>query len=114
MKWHDVVVHKNVFRDHEACDNAELTDRTVARWVKAFRKGRDAVLDNLHTEQPHMENNTVQLLASLLDADCQWTVRELAAGHKTVLHILHDILNYSKLVSCWIAHEISKVQQWQH
>ena len=64
-----------------------------------------------------MENNTVQLLAYLLDADRQWTVCELAAEvyvcNKTVLHILHDILGYCKLAARWIPHEISKVQQWQ-
>ena len=63
-----------------------------------------------------MENNTVQLLASLLDADHRWTTRELAAEvgacHKTVLHILHDILGYRKLAALWIPHEISEVQQW--
>ena len=88
----------------------------MARWVKAFREGRDAIQDNLHTGWPHAENNTVQLLASLLDADHQLTVYELAmeAGvcHKTVLHILHDILGYCKTAVHWISHEISEVQQW--
>ena len=64
----------------------------------------------------HMENNTIQLLASLLDADRRCTTRELAAEigvcHKTVLHILHDILDYRKLAACWIPHEISQVKQW--
>ena len=45
-----------------------------------------------------------------------WTTRELAAEfgvcHKTVLHILHDILRYRKLPARWIPHEISEVQQW--
>ena len=88
-----------------------LPYRTVARWIKAFREGRDAVQDNLRTGRSHVENNTVQLLASLLDADRRWTARELPAEvgvcHKTVLHILHDILGYRKL------HDISQVQQWQ-
>ena len=51
----------------------------------------------------HVENNTVQVLASLLDADRRWNERELAAEvgvcHKTVLHILHDILDYRKLAA---------------
>ena len=49
----------------ETCGDAALPHRTVARWVKAFREGWDAVRDNLRTGQPHLENNTVQLLASL-------------------------------------------------
>ena len=63
-----------------------------------------------------MENNSVQLCTSLLDADRRWTVRELAVEvrvyHKTVLHILHNILGYCKVAARWIPHEISKVQQW--
>ena len=62
-----------------------------------------------------MENNKVQLLASLLDADRRWTARELAVKdyrHKTVLHIPRGILGYRKLATCWISHEISEVQQW--
>ena len=53
----------------EACGDAALPYRTVPGRVKAFREGRDAVQDNLRTGQPHVENNTVQLLASLLSAD---------------------------------------------
>ncbi|KAJ4438220.1 hypothetical protein ANN_14159 [Periplaneta americana] len=84
----------------EACADTALPYRTVARWVKAFREGRDAVQDNLRTERPRVEDNTVQLLASLLDADRRWTVCVLAAEvgvyHKTVLHILQDILGSSR------------------
>ena len=69
-----------------------------ARWIKAFREGRDTVQDNLRTGRPHVENNTVHLLASLLRADRRCTARELAAdvgvSHKTVLHILREILGY--------------------
>ena len=63
----------------EACGDAELPYRTVARWIKAFQKGRDAIQDNLRTGRLRLENNTVQLPASLLDADRRWTARELAA-----------------------------------
>ncbi|KAJ4431811.1 hypothetical protein ANN_20416 [Periplaneta americana] len=64
--------YKTTFRDlelREAYADAALPYRTVARWVKTFREGRDAVQDNLHTGRPRVEDNTVQLLASLLDAD---------------------------------------------
>ena len=76
MKWHEVVVHKNV-----------LSYRTVARWIKVFREGRDSVQDNIHKGRNYVGNNIVQLLASLLDADRRWTARELTAEvgvcHKT-------------------------------
>ena len=64
-----------------------------------------------------MENNTVQLLPSLLDANRRKTALELAAEvgvcHKTLLHILHDILGYRKFAARGIPHEISAVQ-WHH
>ena len=63
----------------EACDDEVLPYHTVARLVEAFWEGRNAIQDNLHTGRPHVDNNTVQLLASLLDADRRWTARELAA-----------------------------------
>ena len=79
-----------------AYGDAALSYRTVARWVKLFREGRDAVQDNLHRGRSHVENNKVQVLASLMHADRQWTARDLAAEigvcHKTVLYVLHDIL----------------------
>ena len=43
--------------------------------------------------------------------DCPWISSE-SQCHKTVLHILHDILGYRKLVARWIPHEISEVLQW--
>ncbi|KAJ4447549.1 hypothetical protein ANN_09556 [Periplaneta americana] len=52
---------------HEAYADAALPYHTVARWVQAFREGRDAIQDNLRTGRPCVEDNTVQLLASLLD-----------------------------------------------
>ena len=85
----------------EACGDAALPNRTVVRRVKVFWEARDAIQDNLCTWRPHVENSTIQLLASLLDADRRWTVCELIAEvgvcHKSVLHILHDILSYRKL-----------------
>ena len=68
---HEVEEHKNVFRDFvsEACGDVALPQHTLARWVKAFREGRDAVQDNLRTGRPLVTNNTLQLLASLLDPD---------------------------------------------
>ena len=95
----------------EAYGNAAVPYRTVARCIKAFREGRDAVQGNLRTGRLHVKNNTVQLLASLLDADRRCTARELAAEvgvcHKTVLQSLHCILGYHKIAARWITHEIS-------
>ncbi|PNF15400.1 hypothetical protein B7P43_G00941, partial [Cryptotermes secundus] len=66
--------------------------------------------------RPHVDNHTIQL-ASLLDVDRRWAARELAAEvgvcHKTLLHILHNILGYRKIAACWVPHTMSEVQQWQ-
>ena len=41
-----------------------------------------------------------------------WTARELAAEvgvcHKTVLHILHDILGYRKIAAHWVPRTLSE------
>ncbi|KAJ4427620.1 hypothetical protein ANN_25268 [Periplaneta americana] len=70
----------------EACADAALPYRTVAQWVKVFREGRDAVQDNLHTGRLCVENNTVQFLASLLDADSN--------GRFWNIHRTHPICDY--------------------
>ncbi|PNF14876.1 hypothetical protein B7P43_G05136 [Cryptotermes secundus] len=81
----------------EACGDAALPYRTVARWVKLFREERNAIQDSSRSGRSHVDSHTIQLLASLLDVDRRWAARELAAEvgvcHKTVLHILHDILD---------------------
>ena len=89
----------------------------IAQWhdeLKRSGEGMGAVPDNLRTEQPHVQKNTVQLLASLLHADRWWTARQLAAVvgvcHKTVLHILHDILSYRKFAAHWIRPDITTMQ----
>ena len=38
---------------------------------------------------------------------------EVGVCHKTVLHILHDILGYRKIAAHWVPHTLSEVQQWQ-
>ena len=57
-----------------------FTYRTVERWVKAFREARYVVLGNLRTGWPHVEKNTVQLLALLLDYDVFAKVKEPLGG----------------------------------
>ncbi|PNF43542.1 hypothetical protein B7P43_G03933 [Cryptotermes secundus] len=74
-------------------------------------------MEGCHSGRPHVDNHTIQLLASLLDVDRRWAARELAAEvgvcHKTVLHILHDILGHRKIATRWVPHTMSEGQQWQ-
>jgi len=101
----------------EACGDAALPYCTVARWVKLFGEGRDSIQDSCRSGRPHVDNHTIELLASLLDVECRSTARELAAEvgvcHKTVLHLLHDILGYRKTAAQWVPHTLFEVQQWQ-
>ena len=86
-------------------------DRSSQECIQGLNEGRDADQDILRNG-PHVENNRVQLLASLLDADRRWTERELATEvgvcHKTVLHILHGFLVYRKLATRWISMEFPR------
>ena len=78
----------------------------IAQWHDGLKHSGKAgmLFRTISVQEPHEENNTVQLLASLLDADHRWTVCELAVQvgvcDKTMLHILHDILGYRKLAVC--------------
>ena len=36
---------------------------------------------------------------------------EVGVCHKTMLHILHDILGYHKIAAHWVPHTLSEVQQ---
>jgi len=59
-----------------------------------------------------MLTTTIELLASLLDVERRWTAWGLAAEvgvcHKTVLHIVHDILGYRKIAAHWVPHALSE------
>ena len=56
LKWHDVVVLKNVFRycvKHVAIQRCH-----IGRWHQAIRESRDAVQDNFRTGRPHGEEHS--------------------------------------------------------
>ncbi|KAJ4434378.1 hypothetical protein ANN_22938 [Periplaneta americana] len=75
----------------EACADAALPYRTVARWVKAFREGRDGVQNKLRTGRPRVEDNTVQLLAWMLIADGLRKVRPTQSAVMEMFIVAYDI-----------------------
>ena len=79
------------------CGTAALPYRTVARWVKAFRAGRQNVTDQPRPGRPSATEAQVSSVAKLLETDRWWTIRELACetrlSHMTVLHILKERLH---------------------
>jgi hypothetical protein len=67
--------HQRLF---EACGNDALPYRTVARWVSAFRSGRDETVHLSSTGRPSISDEQVQLVRGLLPVDRRWIVRELS------------------------------------
>ena len=63
---------------YERCKLALELKRLKTPGLKRSRK-EGFVQKNISTGRPQVENNTVRLFASLLDADRRWTTRELAA-----------------------------------
>ena len=99
----------------EACGESALPYRTVARWVKAFNKGRQNVADMRWPGHPSV-NEEVYALTALLDSDRRRTIRELAQetglAHTTVLHILKERLGMRKTASRWFPHDLAEMQKW--
>ncbi|PSN38998.1 hypothetical protein C0J52_14026 [Blattella germanica] len=62
----------------EACGAAALPYRTVARWVAAFRQGRENVEDIPRSGHPPVSDEDVQTVSALVEADRNVTIRELA------------------------------------
>ena len=104
--YYEVVVTKNFFRDCVKYVAMRLCH--IALWHDGLKGSEKTGMPFRTTsiqDDPHVENNTIQLLASLLNDDHAG----VGVCHKTVLHILHDILGYCKLALHWIPNEISEM-----
>ncbi|PNF39245.1 hypothetical protein B7P43_G17337 [Cryptotermes secundus] len=101
----------------EACGESALPYRTVARWVRAFNKGRQNVTDMRQPGRPSVNEGEVYALSALLESDRRHTIRELARetglAHMTVLHILKERLGMRKIASRWVPHDLTEMQKWQ-
>ena len=66
LKWHDVVVHKNVFRDYVKYMTMQRCH--IAQWHDGLKRSGNAEMPFRATSYrtTHVENNAVQLLASCL------------------------------------------------
>ena len=80
----------------EACDAAALLYKTVARWVAAFRDGREHLEHMPRSGHPPVSDENVQLVSALVEVDRNVTICQLEQdtrlAHSTVLHILKDLL----------------------
>jgi len=101
----------------EVCGTAALPYRTVARWVQAFCAGWQNATDQLRPGRPSATEAQVSSVATLLETDRWWTIRELACetglSHMMVLHILKEHLHMPKIASCWVLHSLTEIQKWQ-
>ena len=101
----------------EVCGTAALPYRTGARWVHAFRAGRQNATDQPWPGRPSATEAQVSSVATLLETDRQWTIRELACetglSHTTVLHILKERSHMRKIASRWVQHSLTEIQKWQ-
>jgi len=56
-------------------------------------------------------------VATLLETDRWWTIRELACetglSHTTILHILKERLHMRKIASRWVPQSLTEIQKWQ-
>ena len=62
----------------EACGERALPFRTVVRWVKAFKEGRQNVIDTSRPGHPAVREEDVQTANALVLADRNAMIRELA------------------------------------
>ncbi|XP_035218137.1 uncharacterized protein LOC118191444 [Stegodyphus dumicola] len=87
-----------------------------ARWVQAFRSGRNETADLQHTRRPSIPQEQIDILSGLLTIDRRWTVRELSLevglSHQTVWRIMKKSLNMRKIASRWVPHRLTEVQKW--
>jgi len=101
----------------EVCGMAVLPYRTVARWVQAFRAGRQNATDQPWPGRPSTTEAQVSSVATLLETDRWWTIREFACEtgltHTTILHILKESLHMRKISSHWVPHSLTEIQKWQ-
>ncbi|PSN42501.1 hypothetical protein C0J52_09785 [Blattella germanica] len=80
----------------EACVAAALLFRAVARWVAAFRDGREHVKHMPSSGHTPIGNENVQIVSVLVEVDRNAMLHQLEQDtrlvHSTALHILKDLL----------------------
>ncbi len=110
--WTKAAIHKELKRVY----GTDVMTTMVGRWVKQFEEGRADVnteRTSRHSESMPIEN--IQQLCDLLEEDCRMTVSELCfrlqvadCTRTSMYKIVHDILGFCKLASCWVPHLLTK------
>ena len=95
-----------------------LPNRTVTRWMEAFKRGRIATVDLPRSGRPESAHTEVQVavIEHWLTDERHWTVTELSAysgiSALTVSLILRKDLKIRKLYAKWVPHALGEVQKW--
>jgi len=76
----------------EVCGTAALPYRTVARWVQAFRTGRQNATDQPRPGTPSATEAQVSSVATLWETDRRWTIRELPQNRTVTGQYYDDFL----------------------
>ncbi|PSN38295.1 hypothetical protein C0J52_19352 [Blattella germanica] len=75
----------------EACGDAALPYRTVARWVKTFNTGCNRVEHMPRPGRPSVSEEDIEAVSAVLDIDRRQTVCELALE----IGLLHECVSHS-------------------
>ncbi|GBM64233.1 hypothetical protein AVEN_213652-1 [Araneus ventricosus] len=82
----------NAITDYVRLVVCALPYRTVARWVKAFRAGRNEAADLHRTGRKSIPQHQIDIVSDLLSIDHLWTVRESSVevgfSHQTMWYLL--------------------------
>ena len=94
MKWHEVVVHKNIFRD--SAKQEAMQHCHIAQWHDGLKRSGKAGMPYRTTRSEEQRSSTP---CFLLDSDLRWTKR----GHLVVPNpiILHDNAAVAILLRRW-------------
>lgn len=88
-------------------DNS-MSERTIRRWIEAFKAGRTALSDEKHTGRPRSSSRQrlAERIQSILADDARSTIRELAdrtnSPSTSVFRVIKDDLELVRLCARWI------------